>query len=148
STGKYSDIQPDDWFLLAEAAEAHSVFMSFRDHDVTPHFTATLKRALSGPDHPMKERVDKNNRDGRNVWYELALAAEWRRHGADVVVAEPDLQLRREGITFLVACKRVVGEETVGDNIHDAVEQLQTNLKIMPPGTFGIVAINLTRVFN
>jgi hypothetical protein len=144
-TGEYSDIQPQDWFLMAEAAEAHSVFMSFRNA-VTPAFTATLKRALSGPDHPTKETA--KNRDGRNVWYELWLAAEWKSHGANVTVAEPDLRLHREGMTFLVACKRVAGAGTIGQNIHDAVEQLQANLDKMSSATFGVVALNLTRVFN
>jgi hypothetical protein len=140
-----SDIQPNDWFPIIESLEAHDVFAAFQN-EPSPALIAALKRALSGPRHPIDERP--NNRDGRNIWYELALAAEWKLRGAKVFVAEPDLQLVRDDITFLVACKRPAKEHSIHANIRDAIEQLQENFNDAPPGAFGVAAINISCVFN
>jgi hypothetical protein len=144
-TGTYTDIQPEDWFPLIESLEAHDVFTAFQN-DPSTAITGALKRALSGPALPIDE--NPRNRDGRNIWYELALAAGWKLRGATIVVAEPDLQLIRDGITFLVACKRPAKERSIHANIRDAVEQLQDNLDKAPQGTFGVAAINIGCVFN
>lgn len=90
-----------------EALEAHDVFTAFHN-DPSPAIVAALKRALSGPIQPIDE--NPKNRDSRNIWYELALAAEWRLRGASVSLEEPDLRLTRDSITFLVACKRPANE--------------------------------------
>ena len=144
-TGNYTNIDPKDWFSMVEALEAHDVFLAFRDNP-TPAFTAELKRALSGPEHPSLETT--KNRDGRNVWYQLALAAEWKLRGAEVEVEEPDLRLYREGFTFLLACKRPAKDHSVRANIRGASWQLQQALSSTPINTYGVVAINLTCVLN
>lgn len=144
-TGGYTDIQSKDWFPIIESLEAHDVFTAFQN-EPSPAITAALKRALSGPVHPIDE--SPKNRDGRNIWYELALAAEWKLRGAMVFMAEPDLQLIRDGITFLVACKRPAKEHSIQANIRNAIEQLQENFNNAPPGAFGVVAINISCVFN
>lgn len=144
-TGTYSYIQPGDWFLIMEALEAHDVFTAFQN-DPSVAFTAELKRALSGPILPVDE--GPRNRDGRNIWFQLALAAEWKLRGASVRVEEPDLSLTRDRITFLVACKRPANQQSIGVNIHDAIKQLQRNLERTLPGAFGVAAISLSRVFN
>ncbi|HET6843015.1 MAG TPA: hypothetical protein VFK06_15275 [Candidatus Angelobacter sp.] len=89
-TGIYSYIQREDWFPIIEALETHDVFTAFQN-EPSPAIGAALKRALSGPIQPIDE--SPKNRDGRNIWYELALAAEWRLRGASVTVEEPDLRL-------------------------------------------------------
>lgn len=144
-TGGYTDIQSKDWFPIIESLEAHDVFTAFQN-EPTPAITAALKRALSGPVNPIDE--SPKNRDGRNIWYELALAAEWKLRGATVFMAEPDLQLIRDGITFLVACKRPAKEHSIQANIRNAIEQLQENFNNAPPGAFGVAAINISCVFN
>jgi hypothetical protein len=144
-TGIYSDIQPGDWFPVIEALEAHDVFLAFQD-DPSPAVAAALKRALSGPLHPIHE--NPKNRDGRNIWFELALAAEWRLRGALVCIDEPDLHLTRDGIQFLVACKRPAAIEGIEANLRDAIKQLQRNLDISPSGAFGVAAISLSCAFN
>jgi hypothetical protein len=68
-TGNYADILPGDWFPVVEA---HDVFAAF-ENDPSLAVATTLKRTLSGPAQPIRE--NSKNRDGRNVWYELALAA-------------------------------------------------------------------------
>jgi hypothetical protein len=144
-TGAYIDIQPKDWFPIIEALEAHDVFTAFKN-DPSPAIGAALKRAMSGPIQPIDE--SPKNRDGRNIWFELALAAEWRLRGASVIVEEPDLRLTRDNISFLVACKRPAKEQSIHANILDAIEQLQQNLDKTPQGAFGVAAISLGCVFN
>src|SRR5215469_711210 len=70
-TGSYIGIQPQDWFPIVEALEAHDVFTAFQN-ETSPAIGVALKRALSGPVQPIDE--SPRNRDGRNIWYELALA--------------------------------------------------------------------------
>jgi len=143
-TGVYSNIGPADWFPMIEALEAHNVFTAFRN-DRSPALAATMKRALSGPTQPIAE--SQRNREGRNIWYELALAAEWRLSGASVCLGEPDLRLTRDGVTFLVACKRPSNRESIRGNMRDALKQLQRNLD-MAPDTYGVAAISLSCAFN
>lgn len=144
-TGIYTNIQPEDWFPIIESLEAYDVFTAFKN-DTSHALTVALERALSGPSQPIDESA--KNRDGRNIWYELALAAEWKLRGATVVLAEPDLQLIRDDITFLVACKRPAKQRSIHANIRGAIEQLQGNLDKVPQGTFGVAAINLSCIFN
>ena len=105
-----------------------------------------MKRALSGPLQPINEK--QNNREGRNIWFELSLAAEWRLRGASVCLDEPDLRLTRDGITILVACKRPATAESVEDTLRGAIRQLRRNLDISPSDTFGVAAISLSSAFN
>jgi hypothetical protein len=144
-TGVYSDVQPGDWFPVIEALEAHDVLLAFQN-DPSPVVGPALKRALSGPLHPIHE--NSRNRDGRNIWFELALAAEWRLRGASVTLGEPDLRLTREDVTFLVACKRPATTDSIGTNLRDAIKQLRRNLDSSPSGAFGVAAISLTCAFN
>lgn len=144
-TGIYSDIQREDWFAIVEALEAFEVYIAFHN-DPSPVLAETLKRALSGPFQPIHEK--QKNRDGRNIWFELTLAAEWRLRGASVSVDEPDLRLMRDDITFLVACKRPANEQRIDENIRDAINQLQRNLDKTPLRAFGVAAISLSCVFN
>jgi hypothetical protein len=144
-TGVYTNISPVDWFPMVEALEAHDVFIAFH-HDQSPTIAATLKRALSGPIQPIAE--NQKNREGRNIWYELALAAEWRLNGASVCLGEPDLRLTRDGVTFLVACKRPANKESIQENMYNAVKQLQRNLDEAPDNFFGVAAISLSCTFN
>jgi hypothetical protein len=144
-TGIYTDIRPEHWFPLIEALEASEIFRTF-EKDSSPALSSALKRALSGPMLPTDE--SPKNSDGRNVWYELALAAEWKRRGAMVSIGEPDLQLVRDNMTFLVACKRPAKQESIHANIRDAIAQLEENLDKAPEGTYGVAAISLTRILN
>lgn len=144
-TGRYAYIRPEDWFLIIEALEAYEVFSAFRN-DPSPAIAASLKRALSGPIKAADE--NQKNRDGRNIWYELAVASGWKLRGAEVSVDEPDLRLIRDGITFLVACKRPSNERSVGPNLRNAIKQLQQNLDKKPLNAFGVAMISLSCVFN
>jgi hypothetical protein len=144
-TGEYVEILPRDWFPLIEALEAHDIFTAFQGTS-SAALAAALKRALSGPLQPLNE--NHKNRDGRNVWFELALAAEWKLRGTFVSLGEPDLRLTRDDITFLVACKRPATTDSVGSALRNAMRQLRRNLDVSSPGTFGVAAISLSSAFN
>lgn len=143
--GIYTVIRPREWFPIIEALEAHDILLAFED-DSSAAIAPSLKRALSGPMHPSDETV--KNRDGRNIWFELALAAEWRLRGASVSLGEPDLRLASNGVPFLIACKRPAIAESINGNLRDAIHQLQSNLDTSSPGTYGVAAISLSSVFN
>lgn len=145
ATGLYSEIQTEDWFPIVEALEACNIYTALHK-DSLPVPAETLKRALSGPLQPIEE--NQKNRDGRNVWFELALAAEWKLRGASVSLGEPDLRLTRNGLTFLIACKRPANERGIDANLRAAIKQLQASLDTMPVGTFGVAAISLNCIFN
>jgi hypothetical protein len=144
-TGVYEEIQAGDWFPLVEAVEAHDILAAFHS-DQSPAVAEVLKRALSGPALPIDETP--RNRDGRNIWYELALGAEWRLRGATVSLGEPDLRIARKGLTFLVACKRPANQGSIDANTHDAIKQLRHNLDKSPNSHFGVAAISLSCAFN
>jgi hypothetical protein len=144
-TGRYADILPGDWFPVVEALEAHDVFAAF-ENDPSPTVATTLKRALSGPVQPIRE--NSKNRHGRNIWYELALAAEWRLRGAAVRLDEPDLCLTKAGVSFLIACKRPANENTIQANLDSAIKQLKHNLNTAQESSFGVAAISLSCAFN
>jgi hypothetical protein len=145
-TGQYTNVGAGHLFPLVEALEAHHIFCAF-EKESSDTFANALKRALSGPAQPIDEK-NKANRDGRNIWFELALAAEWRLRGATVHLGEPDLQLVRDGKTFLVACKRPARENSVRANIRGAISQLNDNLRLAPQDVFGVIAISLSSVLN
>lgn len=144
-TGKFTDIGPDDWFGIVEALEANDVFAAFQN-DTPEELAPKVKRALNGPARPADERA--NNRDGRNVWFELSLAADWRLRGAVVSLGEPDLRLTKDGLTFLLACKRPDNRNSVKRNLELALAQLNNHLKGTPDNCFGVVALSLNRVLN
>jgi hypothetical protein len=144
-TGQYADILPQDWFPVVEALEAHDVFAAFHNAPSSA-IAPALKRALSGPLQPIEE--NRKNVDGRNIWFELALAAEWRLRGADVRLEEPDLCLTKDGVTFLIACKRPGSNNSIQSNLEDALKQLRNNLDSRRDNSFGVAAISLSRVFN
>jgi hypothetical protein len=133
-TGEYHKIQGAHLFPLIEALQAREVFLAF-ENESSVALANAVKRALTGPAQPVDEK-NEANRDGRNVWFELALAAEWRARGATVQVGEPDLQLFRDGRTFLVACKRPTGENSVRPNIRGAISQLNDHLRLSPQDVF------------
>jgi len=144
-TGEYTTIAGEHLFQLTEELEAHDIFMAF-EKEPSEVLARALGRALSGPAQPLDE--NQKNSDGRNVWFELALAADWKLRGATVHLGEPDLQLFRDNKKFLMACKRPASEHSVRSNIRGAISQLNDNLRLAQEDESGVIAISLTRVLN
>ncbi len=146
-TGQCAKIPPEHLYPLVEALEAWNVYRSFRDYADGPKLKHILERALSGPAQAADEKIGASS-DGRNVWFELALAAEWRSRGAIVSIGEPDLRVHRDNCTFLIACKRPATDNSVRANIRGAISQLNDHLRAAPNGEFGVVAISLSRALT
>jgi len=136
----------DFYFGITEALEFCDIFRAF-ESEKPEVIGPRLQRALSGPLRPIEETA--NNADGRNVMFELALAAEWRLRGGDVILGEPDLILRLDDVPFLVACKRPRYEHSIRANVRRAAEQLQQALTREEfHGGFGIITISTSRILN
>jgi hypothetical protein len=138
-------IRGEDLFPLLEAFEVFEILSAFEEQS-SVQLGATVKRALSGPLQPIKET--DASRDGRNTWFELALAAEWKLRGASVEIAEPDLRLYVERQVFFVACKRPARISSVHANIRDAIGQLNEALTGAPDGHYGVIAISMSKCLN
>jgi hypothetical protein len=145
-SGSYDkQIQGTHLFPMIEALEAHEILQAFRD-DTSDEVRLALKRALSGPMQPINETT--SNSEGRNIWFELAIAASWKLRGAVVRLGEPDLELFCGDSKILIACKRPAAEHSVRSNIRGAVTQLNRTLNCAPPNVFGGIAISLSRILN
>lgn len=145
-TGEETRIAAEHLFPLTEAFEAIEVYRAFGS-ECSEALAQTLKRALGGPHQPADEK-SIGSRDGRNIWFELTLAAEWKLRAARVELGEPDLRLLRDDMTFLIACKRPANSKALHANIRGAVSQLNRHLQTANPNVFGVIAISLTKIFN
>jgi hypothetical protein len=132
-------------FSLTEALELHDVYVAFQNHPVDK-VRERLIRALNGPALP--EHEAQNNRDGRNIMFELALGAEWSQYGAEVDLVEPDLFVKTSDANYFVACKRPDFEHGIKAAVHDAASQLRGVLSNDQAESFGVIAISLSRILN
>src|SRR5205807_3520181 len=133
-------------FALAELLEFHQIAVWLREEDPVT-LGPKLIRALSGSAHPAEE--SPKNSDGRNMMFELSLAAEWRRAGLNVEIGEPDIQLTVGNQVFLVECKRPFTWTGIVSCFRDAKRQLRENGASPVPGApKGVIAISLNRVIG
>lgn len=130
-------------FGLTEALEIHAIYMAFENEDPTL-LKEKLARAFSGPHRPADET--SANSDGRNVMFELSLAAEMRFRGLPIRIGEPDILLDI-GPGFFIECKRPFKESSIRSSIRGAADQLGENLK-NTEGKFGIIAVSASRLLN
>ncbi len=135
----------DFLFGIVEALEIHDIYAAF-EHDPPALVAPSMERALSGPSRPIEE--NQRNADGRNIGFELALAAEWRERGARVDLAEPDLRLTVDHECYLVACKRPLRQDSIRGCIRGAASQLNEHLSTAGENTHGVIAISLSRILN
>jgi hypothetical protein len=147
-TGYTTELEnPEEFYSgLVEALEFRDIFCAFQSSP-SEQFLCKLHRALSGPMRPTDET--HRNSDGRNVMFELALAAEWKLRGLKIQLGEPDFRLALGNTSFLVECKRPGKVESVVPNVRDAGKQLKSTLDKPDRATsFGVVAISAARVLN
>jgi hypothetical protein len=130
-------------FGLTEALEIHGIFTAF-ENEAPAVLRGKLVRAFSGPYHPAHET--STNSDGRNVMFELSLAAQMRQRGLPIHIGEPDVLLD-VGPGFFIECKRPFRESSIRASIRDAAAQLDTNLKT-DKGKYGMVAVSASRLLN
>jgi hypothetical protein len=134
---------------LIELRDLIEIYYAFRS-DNTAIFKDKLGAALSGPLTIVEESTEKPaNTAGRNIMFELSLAAHWRLLGLDVELSDPDVILHVGDITFYVECKRPFSEHSVRSNLRDALRQLNRKLShAASTSHFGLVALSVTRILN
>jgi hypothetical protein len=148
ATGQMPAEAPPSVQALVEALEFYLIHEAFGCGSVVDDvLKQKLAQTLSGPKSPLLE--NQRNSVGRNIMFELALAAEWKTKNMSMEMGEPDISLNLDKSTFLVECKRPLSEHSVRANIKDAAQQLATKLASQDDlRSFGIIAISLTRLIN
>src|SRR5712692_927081 len=136
----------DYYFGITEALEFSDIYAAFRDE--SPEVLGPkLQRALKGPFRPKDETP--RNAEGRNTMYELALAADLKRQGIEVVVGDPDIIVSLANRSFLIECKRPSAEHSIRANVRGAAVQLREKLDRKDhEEARGIIAISLSRILN
>jgi len=133
-----------DLFGLQEGLEFYDIMRAFA-HEPSSLLRSKLVRALSGSAHPSLEQ--KHSTDARNITFELALAAEWKLLGLDVMIGEPDITLRIGTVEYIIECKRPYRAESIRPNVRDAADQLSKELnKGGREAAMGVIAISVGRV--
>lgn len=113
-------------------------------------FFESLKKITSGPELYSDEKNTKNGNLARNISFELYMARYFKRANYNInfnTIA--DFNAFDEETSFFVECKRPTKEETIGDNIKEALEQ---TIKRFDSSTSkkqkGIAAIDISHLVN
>jgi hypothetical protein len=131
---------------LAEACE-----LVLRDPFLRANVSDILRRklrdALQGPVLPTTE--DKNTNHGRNILFELNLAAKLWTVGIMPTLGEhPDLSCEIDGKKLLIACKRPLTEGGGRNTIMAARTSLVRESKRDRPGTRGVIALSIGKLVS
>jgi hypothetical protein len=106
-----------------------------------------LERILDGPLLPTDE--DQNSNRGRNILFELDLAAKlWTAGLAPVLGERPDLSCTIDDRLLLIECKRPSSIGGARKAIAKARQQLLRDLKKNRAGSRGVIAVSLTKIAN
>jgi len=127
---------------LAETREAGAMvpFLTACPRELT---APRLRAMLAGPELPVEENQASNQ--ARNIQFELFLATLLSGVGISVTLGEPDLRCKVDGLTALIACKRLFSVRKLNKRINEATLQLSRQLASLPQA-WGVVAISLSRV--
>lgn len=102
-----------------------------------------LKRILQGPLCPTEETTGSS--DGRNVFVELEVAADFIRQGI-LVTGFEDLKFRFGRSDFSLQCKRPFRPATVERNVRAAYEQLGRDFK--SDHDRGLIALSVDKLLG
>jgi hypothetical protein len=106
-----------------------------------------LRDALRGPVYPDEE--DENSNHARNIMFELNLAAKLAEAGLFPALGDrPDLTCSIDGKTLLIECKRAMTPRGARKRIKLARNTLQELCKRATPGTRGVIALSVAKIFN
>lgn len=109
-----------------------------------------LRKVLIGPFVSIEE--NQNSNESRNTLFELNLASKLAVVGLNPKLGEadgePDIEIMIEGKLVLIECKRPLNLKSVKKNIKAAKKGLNSQLKKMPTGSRGIIAISMSKAMN
>ena len=108
-----------------------------------------INDVLRMPLRMLDESSDTGTNMGRNILFELRLAARFVRAGYSPVlnVAHPDIFIPTSGFNYAIECKRVFSAKKFEDLTSRAIDQLEKN-SLGENNWLGIVAISITRHFH
>jgi hypothetical protein len=130
---------------LAESHELVLLDLFLRANASSDILQRKLREALDGPVLPTEE--DKNTNHGRNILFELNLAAKLWTVGIMPTLGEhPDLSCEIDGKKLLIACKRPLTDFGGRNTIRDAWTSLVRQSKKDRPGTRGVIALSIGKL--
>jgi hypothetical protein len=140
--------EPPHAQAIQEAFEFYLIHKGFSDGSVADDILKQkLAQVIGGPGSLLLE--NQKNSAGRNIMFELALAAQWKIQGLQVTEGDPDICIDLGETRFHIECKRPFGEHSVRANLRDAAAQISAKLSRHDhPASFGIVAVSLSRLLN
>lgn len=110
-----------------------------------------VKKIIMAPLLPINE--DKNTNEPRNILFELILLGEFLTHGFNAkiqrdVSSHPDIEVTVNNRSYSIECKRIFKLKTFVRNFNHAKAQLENYVLNKQKDNYGIIAINVARVFN
>jgi hypothetical protein len=141
----FAKIAPELPIFMAALSEAFEVgeMTTFLRNFPKEVLESRLKLVVQGPVLPSDE--DQASNQARNIQFELALATILAQSGMSITFAEPDLRCEVNGLTFFIACKRIVSPRRLNKRINEATNQLRRELAPFPEAG-GVIAISLSSV--
>ena len=106
-----------------------------------------LEIALKGPDLAKDENARSSSNRARNIAFELYLGANLWRAGLRPRQGEhPDIMCNVDDRDIYIECKRPLSSEGLQQGINEAKRQFSRCRKGAPPGTRGVIAVDITRM--
>jgi len=138
----------DAFATLFEVNELAMIHQGLAGKKLDGYLSPKLKELVSGPDSYVTESGARIK--ARNTGFELAVAARMATAG---FLIEPhpglaDVVARLNKATYIAECKRPQSEAGVFDAIRSAGKQLKTRYAQVSEDAVGIIALDLTKVFN
>lgn len=136
---------------VVEGWQLATIFEGISDYDPKVVRKQLLK-ALKGPLNPTDETGSSN--EGRNTLFELLLAAQFRRVGADIKIGQDaDLLIAYGEARLYIECKRPLYADNIPSNVKKARRQLQYRFKTERRSgkhdeLGGLVAISISKALN
>ncbi len=115
-------------------------FKNTKSHDLP---RAKFKEMLTGPLLPQDESPSENNIHGRNVLFELEMAALFKRAGLKISKYD-DVQFNFKKKQFNVQCKRIHSHTGVAANVDSAVCQITKRMK--DSNTKGLICLSIDKI--
>ncbi len=147
--GKFAALQQTDLNAFSnawsECAEIIDVVDALRSH-ACKALVERLRQALRG--HELYTS-DNDDRSGRDIMFELAVAARLARNGCEVDFSgEADVEFEFEHFSVFIECKRPRFDETVVENVEKARAQLLRRYAASrdPTTARGFIAISMTKI--
>lgn len=133
-----------------EAHELVYVHGAFRGAP-TPGIEERLKKVVDGPISYTEEKSTSSSNVGRNIGFELYIAAIVKNSGYSLDLSTiTDLAFKVESTQFYLECKRPENISGIESNIKKANRQLKKRFSNSDaiPNKKGLLGISFTRLFN